>query len=81
MNKRKNGFIEISTLIIILAVIYIVSLLLSFQGWGYPGHDGHHYHHSSWFYWGGPRTYSDMSAREQSVGGSHFSEGGLKPGK
>ncbi len=77
-------------LIVTLGVLYVFALLLSFQGWGYSGYHRNH-HRSSFFYFGGPRTYygnsyggyssGSRSVRGGSTGGSRSLGGGRRGGK
>ena len=66
--------------IVVLAVIYIFATVFSTRGWGYSGYNGYGYGPSLW-YFGGPTTYHDPSARTGSVGGSGSRGGGLGGGK
>lgn len=79
MKSRRKGSVNIFWVIGGMVLIYFIALSYSFNGWGYAGY--HHNYHPSFFYWGGPQVYTNASAREQSIGGSRFSGGGLQPGK
>lgn len=74
--------LKISLLSILLIVLFFASFSYASQGWGYPGYHG--VYSGGWgrsFYWGGPQTYYDPSARQGSLRGPSHMGGGLSGGK
>jgi len=74
--------IKISLLVLALTLLFFSSFTYASRGWGYPGYGGIYsggYGRS--FYWGGPSTYYDPSARGGSLGGPSHMGGGLSGGK
>ncbi len=64
----------------ILGCIYISLLSAAANGYGYMGHNGYHGGPSFW-YFGGPSTYSQPSNRSGSVNGTKRIGGGPGSGK
>ncbi len=65
---------------IILGLIYLALFSLASNGYGYMGYNGYH-RGSSFWYWGGPTTYTEPSNRGGSVNGTDRIGGGPGSGK
>ena len=64
----------------ILGLIYLVLLGYARNGYGYMGYGGYHSGPSFW-YFGGPRIYTNRSTRGGSLGGMSTRGGGPGSGK
>jgi len=65
---------------LVLCVIYFSLLSAAANGYGYMGYNGYHSGPSFW-YFGGPSTYSEPSSRSGSVNGTNRIGGGPGSGK
>ena len=77
--RSERGSVWI-TLIVCLAIIYLLAFRCGSRGWGYTGYNGYNRGPSFW-YFGGPRVYHDPSVRTGSLGGPSHRGGGLRGGK
>lgn len=75
--KRQSGSV---TLVVLLALVFLIILTFSLNGWGYMGYYGYHRGPSLW-YWGGPKVYHNPSLRSGSIGGPNVRGGGFSGGK
>ena len=63
-----------------LTIIYFALFSFARNGYGYVGHGGYHRGPSFW-YFGGPRIYTNRSGRSGSIGGASTRGGGPGSGK
>ena len=63
-----------------LAIVYCIALILSLNGWGYPGYESQ-YHHYPRYYYGQGDYYPDKSVKSGSHGGINRKGGGPHGGK
>lgn len=75
--KKQSGSV---TLVVLLAIVFVVTLLFSLRGWGYMGYNGFHQPPSRW-YLNGAQVYHNPSLRDGSASGPSNRGGGFGGGK
>ena len=80
MNRKQGGGF-LTSLLVVLVILFAGALYLSTAGWGYMGYGGYH-HGPSFWYVGGPQyVHQGQSIREGSLGSPGHRGGGLRGGK